>query len=133
MHATRVTRWMFVVSWLLSLKKTDSPGAVKQAMTFRLQRSSQRRISGLLSALLCLWLLASAAHFHAPDQYAHSHQSVHSVCGFCAGLSTAGAASSTVIFRAAVQPQEYCAAADDAQVFARLVPAAYRSRAPPAA
>jgi hypothetical protein len=100
-------------------------------MIFQLQRSSQRRISGLLSAVLCLWLLASATHFHAPDQ--HPHQSVHHVCGFCATLSAAGAAPSVVAFRSVVQPQEYFAAADDAHGFPRLVPASYQSRAPPAA
>ena len=61
-------------------------------------RRLQRRFSFVLSAALCLWMLALATHFHTSDYDDESHQSTHSLCAFCVSVPSTGAAPSVVAF-----------------------------------
>lgn len=105
---------------------------MKPSATFRLRFVWQRRLSGLLSATLCLWLLAFANHLHASDQEAQDGRSGVHYCGVCASIPSAAAAPAAVAFVANSDREEYVAAARVAQVPTAPALASYRSRAPPA-
>jgi hypothetical protein len=61
-------------------------------------RRMQRRFSFMLSAALCLWMLALATHFHTSDYDAESHQGTHALCAFCVSVPGTGAAPAVVAF-----------------------------------
>lgn len=52
----------------------------------------------MLSAALCLWMLALATHFHTSDYDDESHQGTHALCAFCASVPSTGAAPTVVAF-----------------------------------
>jgi hypothetical protein len=105
---------------------------MKPSATFRLRLTWQRRLSGVLSAALCVWLLAFATHLHAADQDAQSeHSSVH-LCGVCVSIPTGAAAPAPVEFATTSAREQYAPAVREAQIPSNPVLASYRSRAPPA-
>lgn len=61
-------------------------------------RRLQRRFSFMLSAALCLWMLALATHFHTSDYDDEAHQGTHALCAFCVSVPTTGAAPAVVAF-----------------------------------
>jgi hypothetical protein len=66
-------------------------------------RRLQRRFSFVLSAALCLWMLALATHFHTSDYEDEAHQGTHALCAFCASVPSTGAAPAVVAFIVAPQ------------------------------
>jgi|SRR5688572_28982169 hypothetical protein len=104
-----------------------------QATAFRFTRSWQLRISGLLAAVLCLWLVVAATHSHTNDQDQHKHRSVAHMCSVCGSLSSAGAAATVVTFHPTIVPDAaplLCAGTSPPSL--RLI-VSHRSRAPPVA
>jgi hypothetical protein len=99
---------------------------------FRLRRIWQRRLSGVLSAALCVWLLAFATHLHASDQDLQDDRSGVHFCGVCASISSGAAAPAVVVFASTPNREQHSSAAHEAQVPANPALASYRSRAPPA-
>jgi hypothetical protein len=85
----------------------------------------------MLSAALCLWMLALATHFHSNDYDDDAHQSTHALCAFCASVPSTGAAPAVVAFAFAPQLQPISRAA--ALVFTVPSPtlSGYYSRGPP--
>jgi hypothetical protein len=104
---------------------------MKSPATFSLRSVWQRRISSLLSAALCLWLLALGTHLHATDQDVQDGRSGVHYCGVCASIPSAAAAPAVVAFVTSSDREEYVATARDTQLSAAPAVASYRSRAPP--
>jgi hypothetical protein len=94
-------------------------------------RRLQRRLSVLLSATLCLWMLASATHFHSKDGDQGSHSSTHELCGFCLSVPGTGAAPSVSVFVPTAQRQHFVSPAEIAPTVTARFIVSYRSRAPP--
>jgi hypothetical protein len=86
----------------------------------------------LLSMMLCLWMFASATHFHAQAEDPSGHHTTKELCGFCASLPGAGAAPSVSIFLARADRPHVLAPAKILPAIPALTTASYRSRAPPA-
>jgi hypothetical protein len=105
---------------------------MKSSATFRLRLVWQRRLSGVLSAALCMWLLAFAAHLHASDQEAQDGRTGTHYCSVCASIPSAAAAPTVVVSPAISDREEFVSTAPDAQVPNSPTVASYRSRAPPA-
>lgn len=103
------------------------------ATAFRFSRSWQRRISGAVSAVLCLWLLAFATHFHTPDQDYQDTRSAAHLCGYCTSLSSAGATPHVGSIAIAVIPDEAPLIPADTQPPSSPLIVSHRSRAPPVA
>jgi hypothetical protein len=93
----------------------------------------QRRFSFVLSAALCLWMLALATHFHTSDFDDESHQGTHALCAFCVSVPSTGAAPAVVAFIFAPQPQPISAPVTLAPTTASPSLARYYSRGPPRA
>jgi hypothetical protein len=103
-----------------------------QATAFRFSRSWQRRISGLLAAALCLWLVVAATHSHT-DQERAKHHTVAHLCSVCGSLSSGGAAASEIAFRPSIVPDAApVLPAETPPPSFRLI-VSHRSRAPPVA
>jgi hypothetical protein len=94
-------------------------------------RRLQHRFSIVLSAALCLWMLALATHVHTGDYEEDSHQGTHALCAFCVSVPTAGAAPTVVAFIVTAQPQSFSAPADIVPTALAPAAAAYYSRGPP--
>jgi hypothetical protein len=106
---------------------------MRQVTALRFSRTSQRRISGLLAAALCLWLVIAATHSHANEHDQHKHRSVAHLCSVCASLASGGAAATVSTFRPAIVPDAAPALwAETPPPSFRLI-VSHRSRAPPAA
>lgn len=105
---------------------------MKISATFRLRPIWQRRLSGVLSAALCLWLLTFATHLHTSDEDLQDGRSGVHYCGVCASISSAAAAPEAVAFAVNSTRNEFLPAARVAQIPAAPAVAFYRSRAPPA-
>lgn len=87
----------------------------------------------MLAAVLCVWLLAAATHFHTDDQDSHHNRNVSHLCGFCGSLSSGGAAASGITFSPIVGPDApFLIPADTQPPSLRLI-VSHRSRAPPVA
>lgn len=104
-----------------------------QATAFRFSPKWQRRISGMLSLVLCLWLLAAATHLHGGDQDKHHTRAVAHVCGFCTSLSSGGAAVSVVSFEPTIVADAPPSVPADIQPPTVRLIISHRSRAPPVA
>lgn len=105
---------------------------MRSSTTFRLRSVWQRRLTGVLSAALCMWLLTFAAHLHAADQDAQDDRSGTHYCWVCASIPSAAATPTMATFPAISHREEHLSTALDAQILAGPVVASYRSRAPPA-
>lgn len=106
---------------------------MSQVAALKFSRSSQRRISGLLATVLCLWLVVAATHSHINDQDQHKHRSVAHLCSVCGSIASGGAAATVVTFRLTIVPDAVpvlCAELPPPSF--RLI-VAHRSRAPPVA
>jgi hypothetical protein len=91
----------------------------------------QRRFAVLLSMVLCLWMLASATHFHVQAEELGDQHTSQELCGFCVSLPGAGAAPSASVFITTTDRQPVSAPAEILPTVPSLIPASYRSRAPP--
>jgi hypothetical protein len=93
----------------------------------------QRRLSFVLTAALCLWMLAVASHFHISDYGDDAHQGTHALCAFCVSVPNSGAAPAVVAFVAAPRLHAFLPTAEI--VAPALAPAIsrYYSRGPPLA
>ncbi len=85
----------------------------------------------LLSMMLCLWMLASATHFHTQAEDLTGQHTPNELCGFCVSLSGAGAAPSAFVFIPTADRQHIPAPAEIVAAASTLATASYRSRAPP--
>ena len=94
-------------------------------------RRLQRRFSFVLSAALCLWMLALATHFHTSDYDAESHQGAHALCAFCVSVPSTGSAPAVVAFVFAPQPQPLAAPVTLAPNVSSPTLSRYYSRGPP--
>lgn len=104
-----------------------------QVRAFRINRAWQRRISGLLAAVLCLWLIVAATHSHSDDQDQHKQRTVAHLCSVCGSLSSGGAAASDINFRPSIVPDAApVLLAETPPPSIRLI-VSHRSRAPPVA
>lgn len=92
----------------------------------------QRRLSVVLSMVVCLWMLAAATHYHAPLDDPGSHHSAKELCGFCASLPAGGAAPSVSTFVPSALCRYVPASAEITLAIPSIRVASYRSRAPPA-
>jgi|SRR5687768_3718964 hypothetical protein len=92
----------------------------------------QRRLSVVLSMVICLWMLASATHFHAPFDDLDAHHTAKELCGFCASLPAGGAAPAVWTFVPTEHRWHFSAPAEIVPAFQAIATASYRSRAPPA-
>jgi hypothetical protein len=90
----------------------------------------QRRLSFVLTAALCLWMLAVASHLHISD-YADAHQGTHALCAFCVSAPHAGAAPSVVGFAAAPRLQTFLPTAEMVAPVVATAISRYYSRGPP--
>src|SRR5687768_1585149 len=104
-----------------------------QATAFRFSRTWQLRISGLLAAVLCLWLVVAATHSHANDHERHKHRSVAHLCSVCGSLSSGGAAATVVTFHPTIVPDAAPVLCADVSPPALRLIVSHRSRAPPVA
>ncbi|WP_218042712.1 hypothetical protein [Steroidobacter gossypii] len=91
----------------------------------------QRRLAVLLSMILCLWMLASATHFHVQAEELSGHHTAKELCGFCASLPGAGAAPAVSVFITTAERQQVAAPAEILPIAPSLPAASYQSRAPP--
>jgi hypothetical protein len=91
----------------------------------------QRRLAVVLSMLLCLWMFASATHFHLPAEDLSGHHTTKELCGFCVSLPAAGAAPATFAFVATADCQHVKAHTAKLPAPSAPATASYRSRAPP--
>ena len=82
--------------------------------------------------MLCLWMFASATHFHLPAEDASEQHTTKEFCGFCASLPATGAAPSLAAFVLTADGQYVLAPAEILLSDLTLTTASYRSRAPPA-
>lgn len=94
-------------------------------------RRLQRRFSFVLSAALCLWMLALATHFHASDYDDESHQGTHALCAFCVSVPSTGAAPAVVAFVPAPQMRPTSSPAARAPTVPSPTLSRYYSRGPP--
>jgi len=116
----------------LEKKRVPSSKAMTQAAAFGFSRICQRRISGLLAAVLCLWLVVAATHSHSSEQDQHKERSAAHLCSVCGSLSSGGPAATVVTFSPTIVPHEAPAiGAESPPPSFRLI-VAHRSRAPPA-
>jgi hypothetical protein len=92
----------------------------------------QRRLSVVLSMVVCLWLLAAATHFHTPLDDLGAHHTGKELCGFCASLPASGAAPTAWTFVPTEHRQHVSAPVEILPAFPAVTTASYRSRAPPA-
>ena len=92
----------------------------------------QRRLVVLLSMMLCLWMFASATHFHVQAEDLNTHHTATDLCGFCASVPGAGAAPTVSIFARTADRQHVPAPAEILPAVPSLATISYRSRAPPA-
>lgn len=93
----------------------------------------QRRLSVVLSMVICVWMLAAATHFHTPLDEADAHHSAKELCGFCASVPTGGAAPTVWRFVPTEHRQFVLAPTEILPVVPAVVAASHRSRAPPVA
>jgi hypothetical protein len=91
----------------------------------------QRRLSVVLSMVVCLWMLAAATHFHTPLDDAGALHNAKELCGFCASVPTGGAAPVVWAFIPTAHRQAISAPAEIIPAFSAIPVASYRSRAPP--
>jgi hypothetical protein len=91
----------------------------------------QRRLAVLLSMMLCLWMFASATHFHVQPEDLSDHHTSKEWCGLCATLPATGAAPTVSAFARTVDRQQTSAPAEILAAGPVLAVASYRSRAPP--
>jgi hypothetical protein len=91
----------------------------------------QRRLSVVLSMVICMWMLAAATHFHAPLDDVDAHHSAKELCGFCASLPAGGAAPTVWTFVPTDHRQHVLAPAEILLAVPVVAVASYRSRAPP--
>ena len=105
---------------------------MKPSGTFLMQPVWQRRLSGVLSAVLCMWMLVFATHLHASEQDVEDGRTGIHYCGVCASIPSAAAAPAVAVFAASSDREDYVATARNAQIPATPALASYRSRAPPA-
>jgi hypothetical protein len=91
----------------------------------------QRRLSFVLMAALCLWMLAVASHLHISDYEDDAHQGKHALCAFCVSVPNSGAAPEVVAFVAAPRLHTFLPTAEI--VAPAIAPAIsrYYSRGPP--
>ncbi len=82
--------------------------------------------------LLCLWMFASATHFHVQPEELNGHHTTKELCGFCVSLPGAGAAPAVSTFVHTADRPHVPAPAEILPTVPSLTPASYRSRAPPA-
>jgi hypothetical protein len=94
-------------------------------------RRLQRRFSFMLSAALCLWMLALATHFHTGDYDDKSHQGTHELCAFCASVPSTGAAPAVVAFVSAPQLRPVSSPVAPAPSVPSPTLSRYYSRGPP--
>ena len=92
----------------------------------------QRRFSFVLAAALCLWMLATATHFHTPLDDLGAHHTAKELCGFCASVPSGGAAPAVWAFVSSAQRWHFPALANLVPALRPISTASYRSRAPPA-
>jgi hypothetical protein len=85
----------------------------------------------VLSAALCLWMLALATHFHTNDYDDESHQGTHALCAFCATVPSTGAAPAAVAFISAPQPPPIFCPPPLAPTVTSPTLSRYYSRGPP--
>jgi hypothetical protein len=104
-----------------------------QATAFRFSRTWQRRIGGLLAAVLCLWLVIAATHSHASEQDQHKHRSVAHLCSVCGSLASGGAAATLTTFDPTIVPDAAPALCAETPPRSFRPILSHRSRAPPAA
>lgn len=93
----------------------------------------QRRLSFVLTAALCLWMLAVASHFHIGDYGDDAHQGTHALCAFCVSVPNFGAAPVVVEFAAAPRVQSFLPTAKIGPAAAAPTISPYYSRGPPLA
>jgi hypothetical protein len=94
-------------------------------------RRLQRRFSFMLSAALCLWMLALATHFHTSDYDDESHQGTHALCAFCVSVPSTGAAPVVVAFIFAPQLRPVAIPVTLAPTVPSPTLSRYYSRGPP--
>ena len=82
--------------------------------------------------MLCLWMLASATHFHVQADDLSGHDTTKEFCGFCVSLTGAGAAPTTFTFIPTADRQHVLAPTEIVAAVPTLATASYLSRAPPA-
>lgn len=111
------------------LRGTD-PNVTSPSLSF-IPHRMQRRLSVALSMLVCLWMLATATHFHTPLDDLGAHHGAKELCGFCASVPTGGAAPSVWTFTPISHRQHFSAPSEILPAFCSLLTASYRSRAPP--
>jgi hypothetical protein len=85
----------------------------------------------MLSAALCLWMLAQATHFHTDDHDHKSHQATHALCAFCASVPSTGAAPTAVAFVSAPQLRPISSPAAVEPAIPSPTLSRYYSRGPP--
>lgn len=91
----------------------------------------QRRFSFVLTAALCLWMLAVASHFHISDYGDDAHPDTHALCAFCVSVPHSGAAPAVVAFIAAPRLQAFLPTADIVAPAVAPAISRYYSRGPP--
>ncbi|GFE79288.1 hypothetical protein GCM10011487_12880 [Steroidobacter agaridevorans] len=91
----------------------------------------QRRLSVVLSMVICVWMLATATHFHTPLDDVDTHHGAKELCGFCASLPAGGAAPTVWTFVPTEHRQFVLAPAEILPAVPAVAAASYRSRAPP--
>ncbi len=91
----------------------------------------QRRLSFVLTASLCLWMLAVASHFHIGDYGDDAHQGTHALCAFCVSVPGSGAAPAVVAFVAAPTLQSFLPTAKITPAAVAPAISPYYSRGPP--
>jgi hypothetical protein len=91
----------------------------------------QRRLSVMLSMVICVWMLAAATHFHTPLDDVDAHHSAKELCGFCASLPAGGAAPTVWTFVPTAHRQHCSAPVEILPAVPAVAAASYRSRAPP--
>jgi hypothetical protein len=131
---TKLMTLQGVVLWYFRAQRIQSFfEGMTHVRAFRISRSWQRRISGLLVAVLCLWLIVAATHSHSDDQDRHKHRTVAHLCSVCGSLSSGGAAASDITFRPSIVPDAApVVMAETPPPSFRLI-VSHRSRAPPVA
>jgi hypothetical protein len=105
------------------------PGPVMSCLPA--SRRLQRRLSFVLMAALCLWMLALASHFHLGDSRDDAHPGTHALCAFCVSVPSSGTAPVAVAFVAAPQPHSFLPSAEIAPVPVAPAISRYYSRGPP--
>ena len=110
------------LSWFESLLMSRLPAT----------RQLQRRLSFVLTAALCLWMLALASHFHLGDHRGDAN-GTHALCAFCVSVPNSGAAPAPVAFVAAPQLHSFLPTAEIEAAPVAPAISRYYSRGPPLA